>query len=1099
MNSTRSCLQFSFLYSALILSSLLAPAFGQDVTGTIIGVVKDSTGAVIPLAKVGATNTGTQTLVEGPVLSDGSFSIKATPGIYDVTVEAQGFAAVRIKGIQIQVNTQSRADATLSAGNTNEVVNVAASNNTVDTTSSTLKETIGEQTIEDAPLNGRNPLSLILLVPGVTRDPRANVTSGATYPGASGVSINGSRSNTTNYILDGASNNDNYTNAPSPLPNPDALQEFSVQTNNFGAEFGRLPGGVVNTITKSGTNQIHGSAFEYIRNNFFNAANHFAAVTKGMKSDDGLKRHQFGGTVGGPLLLPHLYDGRDKSFFFISIQETLVHQRPNATSAVVPDAKLRNGDFSELASPLYVPFSTTRLTFTGNQITQISPVAKTVLALIPQAPAGTPVNANGGQTIFYKTIANTADYQLLTRFDQHLTAKNTIYGTLFNAHQTAPAYLDPTNYLAYRNAGDWLSRRYQVSDTHILSVNLLNQASFSYSHNRYQNTPVYPSQTLNSLGVNVYVPPATTEYQFNITNYFNLYTGDTNEFIRDEYQGIETVRWQVGKHQLSFGGEYDFGTGDNINNFQQNPIYNFAASSYTPNPNTVASSTGNGFADFLLGRFSSFTQGAGEYKNTRFNHYAVFAEDSWKTTPRLVLNAGARYEPFLPYYDLNNKLATYRPGQKSTLFPNAPGGVLFVGDPGVPHSGFNASYTNFGPRFGFAYDVRGDGKTSIRGGYGIFFDQPNTITTNNQTDQAPFAPVLTLNGTAVNNVLNPYAGSTNPFPYPSPPTSASTFPRYSTQYLYSERMRNAYTQSWNVQVQQDLGSGTVFTLGYGGSSASHLPVARELNAAVYIPGASTTANTNLRRPLAPALGSTTLLEAAGSSNYNSLQANLRRHMSGGFSVLANYTFSKAIDTSSDTKTLGQTRTIPTTPRFDRGPADFDRRHVVNVSTIWEISMPLQKRVARMLLGGWEHTMIANYTGGYPFSIYSGRDNALTGTGNQRADVVPGQQIYFGKRSTAATQARYLNPAAFTQNAVGTYGDTGRNAYRGPAYATVDMGLLKNFVVTERVRAVFRFEAFNIFNHTNLNTPSNTQSNGNFTQITAAYDPRVLQFALRLAF
>ncbi len=348
-------------------------------------------------------------------------------------------------------------------------------------------------------------------------------------------------------------------------------------------------------------------------------------------------------------------------------------------------------------------------------------------------------------------------------------------------------------------------------------------------------------------------------------------------------------------------------------------------------------------------------------------------------------------------------------------------------------------------------------------------------------------------------MLNPYAGSTNPFPYPSPPTSASTFPRYSTQYLYSERMRNAYTQSWNVQVQQDLGSGTVFTLGYGGSSASHLPVARELNAAVYIPGASTTANTNLRRPLAPALGSTTLLEAAGSSNYNSLQANLRRHMSGGFSVLANYTFSKAIDTSSDTKTLGQTRTIPTTPRFDRGPADFDRRHVVNVSTIWEISMPLQKRVARMLLGGWEHTMIANYTGGYPFSIYSGRDNALTGTGNQRADVVPGQQIYFGKRSTAATQARYLNPAAFTQNAVGTYGDTGRNAYRGPAYATVDMGLLKNFVVTERVRAVFRFEAFNIFNHTNLNTPSNTQSNGNFTQITAAYDPRVLQFALRLAF
>jgi hypothetical protein len=312
-------------------------------------------------------------------------------------------------------------------------------------------------------------------------------------------------------------------------------------------------------------------------------------------------------------------------------------------------------------------------------------------------------------------------------------------------------------------------------------------------------------------------------------------------------------------------------------------------------------------------------------------------------------------------------------------------------------------------------------------------------------------------------------------------------------------MRNAYTQSWNLQVQQDLGYGTVFTLGYGGSAASHLPVARELNAAVYTPGVSTTANTNQRRPLAPALGSTTLLDASGSSNYNSLQANLRRHFSRGFSVLANYTFSKAIDTSSDTKTLNQTQTIPTNPRFDRGPADFDRRHVLNVSTVWMLPMPLQNRAIRMVLGGWEHTMIANYTGGYPFSIYSGRDNALTGTGNQRADLVPGKVVSLGKRSTAATQAQYINPAAFTQNAIGTYGNTGRNAYRGPAYTTIDTGLLKNFEVTDRVKAIFRFETFNISNHTNLNQPSNTQSNGNFTQITAAYDPRVLQFALRLAF
>lgn len=1083
----------------MVVLGFTCPLRAQDVTGTIVGVVHDASGAVIATAKIVAVNTGTQTQIPGPVLSDGSFSIKAPPGIYDVSVDAAGFKSFRVLGIHVQVNTQSRADASLNIGDTNEVVNVAAINNSIDTTSSTLKETIGEQTIEDAPLNGRNPLSLILLVPGVVRDPRANVTSGATYPGAAGISINGNRSNTTNYILDGASNNDNYTNAPSPLPNPDALQEFSVQTNNFGAEFGRLPGGVVNAITKSGTNQLRGSAFEYIRNNFFNAANHFATVTSGVKSDDGLKRHQFGGTVGGPVYIPRLYDGRDKSFFFVSLQETLVHQRPNASSAVVPDARLRSGDFSELTSRLFVPYDQTRQTFANNRLTQINPVAAALLAYIPQAPAGTPVNAQGGQTIFYRSINNTADYQLLTRFDERLTLKNTLYGTFFNSHQKAAPFLDPANLLAFRNAGDWVSRHYQASDTHIFSANLLNQASFSYSHNQYQNTPIYPSQTLPSLGVNIFVPPGTTEYQFNVPSYFNLSTGDTNQFIRDEYQGIETLRWQVGRHQMSFGGEYNFGTGDNVNNFQQNPIYTFTSSSYTPNPNTVATSTGNSFADFLLGRFSTFTQGAGEYKNTRFNHYAAFVEDAWKLTPRFVLNLGGRYEPFLPYYDLNNKLAAYHPGQRSTLYPNAPTGVVFVGDAGVPKGGFNSSYTNFGPRAGFAYDVQGDGKTSLRGGYGIFFDQPNTITTNNQTDQAPFAPMLTLTGTAANNISAPYAGTTNPFPYPSPPTVTSVFPQYTAQYLYSARLRNAYTQSWNLQLQQDLGGGAIFSIGYGGSAATHLPVARELNAAVYIPGSSTTANTSQRRPFAPALGSTTLLEAAGSSNYNSLQTILRRHFDQGFSLLANYTFSKAIDTGSDTKTLGQGRTIPTDPGFDRGPADFDRRHVVNVSSIWHIPMPLQNRMVRTLLGGWEHTMIANYTGGYPFSILSGRDNALTGTPNQRANLVSGQNVYLGKRSTAATQARFFNPAAFTQNPVGTYGSTSRNAYRGPAYATVDMGLLRNFSVTERAKLIFRFETFNIFNHTNLMTPSNTQSNGNFAQITSAYDPRVLQFALRIAF
>lgn len=1074
-------------------------AYAQNTNGTILGSVKDPTGAAISGARVVATNSGTQSTTRGTSTADGSFSLRVAPGVYALAVEAGGFKTYNVAGIRVQVNEDSRADVTLAVGQTSQVVNVTAINNNVDTTSSTLKEVIGEKTIEDMPLNGRNALQLMLLVPGVTRDPRANVTSGATYPGASGVSVDGTRSNSTNYILDGASDNDNYTNAPNPFPDPDALQEFSLQTNNFSAEFGRLAGGVVNAITKSGTNQLHGSAFEYIRNNAFNAANYFAAVKNGHKSDDGLKRNQFGGTLGGPIVIPKLYNGKDKSFFFVSYQETIIHQRPNASGAVVPDAKLRNGDFSELKTPLYVPYDAGRSTFAGNQIPQnlISPVAKALLAYIPVATAGTAKNAQAGQQIFYSSLNNTADGQLLVRLDHHIITNNSIYGTYWNSEQSAAPFLDPTNYLAYKNAGDWISRRYMGNDTQVFGPNLLNEALFSYSHDQYKNTPVYPSQTLPSLGVNVYVPPAQTDYQFNISSYFNLYTGDTNEFIRDEYQGIDTVRFTHGNHQMAFGAEYDYGTGDNINNYQQNPIYAFSASSYTPNPQTVATSTGNSFADFMLGRFSSFTQGAGEYKNTRFNHIAAFAEDTWKATPRLVLDIGVRYEPFFPYTDLHNKLAVWRPGEKSTLYPNAPAGVLFVGDPGIPKGGFSSGWTNVGPRVGFAYDAFGDGRTSVRGGYGIFFDQPNTITTNNQTDQAPFAPVIRLNGTTSNDVRSPYIGAVNPFPYPTPPSPSSTFPPYTSQYLYSANMRNGYVEAWNLQVQQEVGRDTVFSVGYAASMGVHLPIARELNAAVYIPGASTTANTNQRRPFAPALGSTTLLEPGASSNYNSLQFNLTRRFYKGFSILANYTFSKAIDISSDAKTLGQGLTIPTDPAFDRGPADFDRRHVVNVSTIWDIPMQLQNRFARAVIGGWESTAIANYTGGYPFSIYSGQDNALTGTGNQRADFVPAQTVSLGRRSTAASAKEWLNKAAFVPNTIGTYGDTGRNAYRGPAYTDIDTGLLKNIDLTERLNATLRFEAFNVLNHTNLSTPNNTVTNGGFAQITSAYDPRILQFAARL--
>lgn len=1150
---------FAAIAASCLLVWLLAlhgPLMAQDIDGAIVGTAKDATGGLITDATVVAINVGTRAKTPAATLPDGSFIIRVPPGNYYVSVQAPGFETVRVQNIHIYVNTQSRADAVLKVGASSEVVSVSAVDNDVDTTSATIKESIGATTILDLPLNGRNPLSLIVLIAGVTRDPKANVTSGATYPGASGISINGGRSDTTNYILDGSSANDNYTNAPNPLPNPDALQEFSVQTNNFDAEFGRLPGGIVNAVTRSGVNAFHGTGYEYIRNNYFNALDFFAGpIVNGKKPDDGLKRHQFGGSVGGPILIPHVYNGRDKSFFFFSLQETLVHQRPLGTSANVPDALELAGNFSETGN-LYMPYAPNQATFNQSTIPMAdwSPVAKKLLPFLPLASAAAPAS-KGQQTVQYQSLNNTADRQDLIRIDQHIRSNNTLYGTFFNSRQTAQSFLNPANYLALKNQGAWLSRRYQANDTHLFRATLVNEASFSYAHNQYANTPIYPSATLPQLGVGsgngfwasqaeanpgLWVPQGQAEYQFNVSTYFNMATGDTNEFIRDEYQGIETVRWSHGNHQFSFGGEYYYGTGDNINDFQQNPAFTFTGSK--PSGANPANSTGNSFADFLIGDYSSFTQGAGEFKNTRYNQYAAFAEDNWKALPRLMLNLGVRYEPFLPDFDLNNKLAVWRPGQQSTLYPNAAPGVLFVGDPNIPKGGFKASYKNVGPRIGFAYDVFGDGSTSIRGGYGIFFDQPNTITTNPQTDQAPFAPVVTLNGTALNSVANPYGGSTNTFSaYPSQsggytipptPTAGFTFPAYSTQYLYAANMRNAYTESWNLQVERNIGFKTVVDVAYAASAATHLPNARELNPAAYCPNdpscnaqldsnplyttGATASNYNQRRliqqptcapnsspcRLVNGLGSTTLLAPAGSSNYNSIKVALRRHFIRGFSFLANYTFSKSLDADSNSKETGQFRTIPWDPRFDYGPSDFDRRHVLNASTVWQIHAPSHNGLEHALLNGWENTLIFNYTGGYPFSVFSGAPNALTGTANQRANSVPGVAVYTNGflNNQATKRGTYIKAAAFVANPVGTFGDTGRNAYRGPGYTDFDGGVSKNLATLENFKLMFRFEAFNFLNHTNLTgPPTNTLTSGTFGEIASDYGPRVLQFALRASF
>jgi outer membrane receptor protein involved in Fe transport len=1058
------------------------PLSAQNVTGSISGVVTDGTGAVVPNVQVRAVNSGTHATFQGASNSEGIYNIRAIPiGTYDVVAEASGFKRYEARGIRLQVNEIARVDVALALGATVESITVSGQAVTVDTTTATLKTVVDQKRIAELPLNGRNPTQLMRLVAGVVIDTRTDVLSGTTYPGVQPVSVNGGRGNATNYILDGAQNNDHYSNAPNPMPNPDALQEFSVQVNNFSAEFGRNSGGVVNAVTRSGTNDFHGSAFEYLRNKAVNAANFFAPVRDGKKVDDGQKRNQFGGVFGGPVLIPRLYNGKDRSFFFVSYQGTILRRAPTVAQRVVATEAQRRGDFSNITRPLRDPFGSGN--YPNNQIpaSQFSPISRGILDFIPTPPGG-------GREIFTAAADNFNDRQLLIRGDQQISSKNRLSGRYWRSWADAAAILNPRNYLEQTTGRTWLNNSVTVTDSHVFGATLTNQFLFAFNRTDGNNRPMFPEKSIASLGSRIFNDDRP-QWHVTVVGYWGtLNTGDTNQFLRDEYQISDTLRWTKGRHNMTFGGEYGHGIGDIVNNFRANGQWNF---------NGTAPFTTDSLADFMVGKFFALTQGIGEYKKTRFNLMSFFFNDSMKVSRRFTLDLGVRWEPFFPYTDVDGKLASWYPGVQSQRYVNAPRGVVYPGDPGVPPGGSPRTWGNFGPRLGFAWDVFGDGKTAIRGGFGIFFDRSNTISTNSQANQAPFGTVVTVNGNAQNSFANPYLGIVNPFPASINPPREAVFPRSSTHFLYAGDMRNAYVQAWNLTIERELPAGFVLRSSYAASKGTRLVALREINAAVYAPGV-TTGTTNDRRPFAPGLGQTTLVEPVSNSTFHAFQLTAERRFSRGFTILGNYQLSKSIDDTSANKATGQVRVNPFNQGFDKGPSDFDRRHVVNLSSVWDLPWRSSNRAANLLAGGWSLNGIVAMASGYPFSVGSGVDNARTGTGGQRADLV-GDPYFPDGRSRTERVGEWLRRSAFAPNALNTFGVLGRNVFRGPGIATVDLGLVKGFEIRENMVTQFRFELFNAFNRVNLTGPNAAQNNVQFMRTTAAFDPRILQFALRFQF
>jgi hypothetical protein len=1065
----------TFALIALLLASgaLAREAAGQTTTGAITGVVRDPGGGVLPGATVTATHEGTNARSTGVSNDLGVYALTGLAvGRYTVVGELSGFRMFQHPGVLVRVNDEVRLDIALQVGAVTETLTVSGQARTVDTVTGTLKTVVDQERLEQLPLNGRNPAQLLLLAAGVLPD-RSDLLSGTTYPGVQPVSSSGARGNTINYVLDGGSNNDHYNNAPNPMPNPDALQEFSVQTNGFNAEYGRNVGGVVNAVTRSGSNQFHGLGFGYFRHYKFNATNFF---TPGV--DDGLERQQYGGTFGGPV-------AKDRTFFFGSYQGTQQEQRPTSRSALVPTAAMRNGDFSAITRQLRNPF--TGQPYPNNQIPTSQFSAPSVRILNEYLPQPNASAGDNPMRLTFEQPTENDDHQYLGRVDHTFSNQHRAYGRVWVSRASTPPYLADGNILTSAFGRTWQNTVISANDTLILSPKLLNNLVVTYNRTNNDNFQIYPPD-YPSIGINVHNDDAP-QWFFNVSGYFGINSGDTNTFTRNEIQIVDTVRWTTGRHELAAGVDYSYGEGDIVNNFRANGRFTFS---------NAAPFTGDALADFFLGKFSSFEQAIGEYKNTRMHFLALFIQDTFRVGPRMTLNLGLRWDPFFPYTDETDRLACYRPGVESQTYVNAPEGAAYPGDAQCPSGGYGTSWLDFGPRLGVAYDLSGNGKSSIRAGYGIFYDRPNTISTNSAANQGPFGTLVSFPGDAVNSVPEPYAGRLNPFPAdPFNVPSDVQFILPHTMFSYDAGLRNGQLQAWNVTYERELMPTYMVRVAYAGSWGDRLAILRELNPAIYVPGA-TTATTNQRRVLFPNFNNITSVEGTGESQYNALQVTLDKRMSKGLTVLSSYTLSKTLDHSSENKQTGATQTNPFDLDFDWGLANSDRRHRWVTSWLWEIPGQFGQPVADAILTGWSLTGILAMQTGVGLSVGSGVDNARSGTGGQRADQTGDPELP-SDRPRSEQIARWFDTSVYQPNAVGTFGNSARNALRGPGSTTLDLGLHKTFTISGSTRLQVRVEAFNALNTVNLNNPNTTQNSGDFGRILTAQAPRIMQFALRVWF
>ncbi len=1060
------------------------------------------------------TETGAiRTTTSGP---DGSYALTNLPvGHYQLEVTKEGFSKYVQTGIELQVASNPTIDVALKVGSVSEQVQVEAAAAMVETQSTAVGQVIDSQRVVDLPLIGRQVTDLITLSGAAALGSDTNLNTSRNYSTPT-ISVAGGLASGTSYVLDGAMHNDPYNNLTLPLPFPDAMQEFKVETSALPAQYGMHSAAVVNAITKSGGNEFHGDAFEFVRNYIFNAQNYFTNAAPGT-SKDSLKRNQFGGTFGGPIR-------KNKLFFFAAFQDTINRQNAVPNVAFEPTPAMLAGNF--------VPFEsaacnggvakTLPAPFVNNQISP-SLLSTPAVNIVNKLPV---TNSQCG-SITYGAPNNSNDRQAVGRVDYQLSDKQTLFARYLAEDYIAPVPYDLsggnllTTGAATGNSfgSNDLIESFTLGDTYLLGANMVNslRATFNRTAIARLGASFFDA---SSVGVNIfsYLPQYMTVTAGPTGGGFVLGTGTstpasyatTTLQLGDDFSVIH------GSHQMAFGAE----------------LAHWASNTYA-NVFSQGNFTFNTLPNFMLGDVTTFVQSTPNELFDREWYFGLYAQDSWKIRPGLSLSYGLRWEPFFPqqyvfgvdHFDLNG----FMNGIHSSVFSQAPPGLSYIGDQGFPsHAGMNKQLGDFAPRVGLVWDPKGDGRMSLRASFGEFYDIPDAQYNLNGVVAPPWGGKTTLQGV---NFTNPYAGQANPFPLvlnantPFTPNGSFVTFNYDTQ--------PTQVQSWNFSLQKQLGSDWLLSASYLGSHTIHLPTNQELNPAIYIPGncvagqygltaagpCSTTANTNQRRLLSvinPAEGKyfsyTERGDWGGTGSYNGMLLSVQKRLSRNFTFFGNYTWSHCI--SDPVNTLpnagagGVTFENPNDREFDRGDCNTsgtDHRQIFNLTGIAE-SPKFSDRWMRIFASDWRIAGILTALSGQALTVYTGVDAALNGV----ATTVQRPNLVLANPYGNGSITNWLNPAAFAEPANGTFGNLGAGSVVGPGAVTLNASLSRIFPIRERQRMEARVEASNLLNHFNPGNPNLAINTGTFGQITttaagtgtgfvAPGDPRVMQFVLKYIF